>query len=76
VSDDFDIDGCPHHRIDHIVRISCHEDLLSDECRNAPVYSEWCCGRPQCKAAVMRLVKAATGFEPVTVKKRAKAGVA
>lgn len=71
--EDYD-DPCPH--FDHVVRIGCHADLTSPECRDAAQFSSYCCGRPACKGRTMSLVKAFTGFEPVTVKLAAKRGAA
>lgn len=65
--------GCPHDFSERVVRIGCHDDLLSAECKSGAMLSQWCCGRPQCKARCMAEVKAFTGLEPVLVYK-AKAG--
>lgn len=64
--DDYE-DPCEHS--DWAVRISCHADLTSAECRDGAMFSAYCCGRPACKGRTMALVKARTGFDPVTVKR-------
>lgn len=63
--------ACTHR--DYAVRISCHEDLMSAECKSKPVHSQWCCGRPACKGRVMQIVWAQTRCEPVVVKRKAAA---
>ncbi len=65
-------EGCPHDFAEMIVRIGCHDDLMSAECRAGAQLSMWCCGRPQCKARCMAEVFAFTGIEPVLVYKTRK----
>jgi len=63
------LQGCPHHWKEQVVRISCHGDLLSAECRQHPQISMWCCGRPLCRTRCMREVEAFSGMTPVLVHK-------
>lgn len=65
-------EGCPHDFAQMIVRIGCHDDLMSAECRAGAQLTMWCCGRPQCKARCMAEVFAFTGIEPVLVYKTGK----
>lgn len=57
---------CPHEGF--VVRIACHADDTTPECKAGRKYTGFTCGRPDCKARLMALVKAKTGFDPVTIK--------
>ena len=73
--DDDDFEACPHPSKEHVVRIGCHEDLTSDECRALPMLSQWVCGRPECKARAMAQTFALTRREPVLTRKAVAAKI-